>query len=219
MNKQKGFTLLEGLLIVLILCVVGFAGYTVWNNNQDEVTTENNQQEVTKNVDDKLDNEAMRSYEIDYSSWVARGLFDENASASYGSTKDTSSLDVFTENSPRIFYSSNAPVYCQYESGEWNNYSTFSGDVYTRDDSTDACDKIEQSSLNGLKTYTRFGGALGQIKYIVAVEVNDTWLVFSDTENYDADREINQEIPPSEYEEINESLKSRLENRILETIK
>jgi type II secretory pathway pseudopilin PulG len=36
MNKQKGFTLVEGLLIVLIVSVVGFAGYTVWNNQQDD---------------------------------------------------------------------------------------------------------------------------------------------------------------------------------------
>jgi type II secretory pathway pseudopilin PulG len=36
MNKQKGFTLVEGLLIVLILSVVGFAGFTVWNNQQSD---------------------------------------------------------------------------------------------------------------------------------------------------------------------------------------
>jgi type II secretory pathway pseudopilin PulG len=49
MKYQKGFTLLEGLLIILILSVVGFAGYTVWNNQQDDQTkvTDNNQQEAT----------------------------------------------------------------------------------------------------------------------------------------------------------------------------
>ena len=34
MKNQKGFTLVEGLLIALVLSVIGFAGYTVWNNNQ-----------------------------------------------------------------------------------------------------------------------------------------------------------------------------------------
>ena len=50
MNKQKGFSLVEGLLIVLILCVVGFAGYTVWNDNQDDDSeqTDTVQQESTQ---------------------------------------------------------------------------------------------------------------------------------------------------------------------------
>jgi type II secretory pathway pseudopilin PulG len=36
MNRQKGFTLVEGLLIVLVLSVIGFAGYYVWNQQQDD---------------------------------------------------------------------------------------------------------------------------------------------------------------------------------------
>ncbi len=36
MNKQKGFTLVEGLLIILMFSVIGFAGYDVWNNQQDD---------------------------------------------------------------------------------------------------------------------------------------------------------------------------------------
>jgi len=39
MNKQRGFTFVEGLIIVLILSVVGSAGYIVWNNNQDDEVT------------------------------------------------------------------------------------------------------------------------------------------------------------------------------------
>jgi type II secretory pathway pseudopilin PulG len=38
MNKQKGFTLVEGLLIVLIVSFICFAGYYVWNQNQEEET-------------------------------------------------------------------------------------------------------------------------------------------------------------------------------------
>lgn len=36
MKNQKGFTLAEGLLFVLVLSVIGFAGYTVWDNNQED---------------------------------------------------------------------------------------------------------------------------------------------------------------------------------------
>lgn len=36
MKKYNGFTLVEGLLIVLILSVVGFTGYYVWNQQQVE---------------------------------------------------------------------------------------------------------------------------------------------------------------------------------------
>ena len=43
MNKQKGFSLVEGLLIILIVSVVSFAGYTVWNNNQEDEATETTQ--------------------------------------------------------------------------------------------------------------------------------------------------------------------------------
>jgi hypothetical protein len=45
MNKQKGFTLVEGQLIVLILSVVGFAGYYVWNQNQAKDTEISNYQQ------------------------------------------------------------------------------------------------------------------------------------------------------------------------------
>lgn len=41
MKNQKGFTLVEGLLIVLIMAVIGFGGYTVWNNSKDKGTQNN----------------------------------------------------------------------------------------------------------------------------------------------------------------------------------
>ena len=34
--KQKGFSLVEGLLIMLILCFVSFAGWFVWDRNKDD---------------------------------------------------------------------------------------------------------------------------------------------------------------------------------------
>ncbi|HMT18489.1 MAG TPA: prepilin-type N-terminal cleavage/methylation domain-containing protein [Candidatus Saccharibacteria bacterium] len=50
MNGQKGFTLVEGLLIALIVPVLGFAGYYVWSQNQDVET----QQKETPQHDSKV---------------------------------------------------------------------------------------------------------------------------------------------------------------------
>lgn len=36
MSNQKGFTLVEGLLFILIVAIVAFGGYTVWQNNKNE---------------------------------------------------------------------------------------------------------------------------------------------------------------------------------------
>lgn len=49
MNKQKGFTLVEGLLIAIVLGIVGFGGYHVWNQNVDDET------EVTETSHNKVD--------------------------------------------------------------------------------------------------------------------------------------------------------------------
>jgi len=59
MNKQNGFTLVEGLLIVLILSVIGFAGYYVWSQNQDDETeqTETVQEEQVDNTQNQNTNE------------------------------------------------------------------------------------------------------------------------------------------------------------------
>lgn len=41
-NNQKGFTLVEGILTTLVIVVIAFVGYYVWNSQQDknkEVTT------------------------------------------------------------------------------------------------------------------------------------------------------------------------------------
>jgi hypothetical protein len=41
-NKQNGFTLVEGLLVVIALTLVSFAGWYVWNTNQNEKKAESN---------------------------------------------------------------------------------------------------------------------------------------------------------------------------------
>lgn len=50
MNTQKGFSLVEGLLIILILAVVGFGGWYVWDSNNDEQTAVDNYQK-SANID------------------------------------------------------------------------------------------------------------------------------------------------------------------------
>lgn len=38
-NNQKGFSLVEGMLLVLVIAVVGFGGYYVWNQQQKKDTS------------------------------------------------------------------------------------------------------------------------------------------------------------------------------------
>lgn len=52
-EKQKGFTLVEGLLVLLVLSVIGFGGYYVRNTNQDKnsANTSSYGQSATKDND------------------------------------------------------------------------------------------------------------------------------------------------------------------------
>jgi len=65
MTKQKGFTLVEGLLIVLTLSVVGFAGYTVWNNGQEDEAeqAETAQQEAEQQAEETVNNKEQQNNE------------------------------------------------------------------------------------------------------------------------------------------------------------
>ncbi len=50
MHTQKGFSLIEGLLIVLVISVIGFGGYYVWSQQDDkETNTTETVQEVPMN--------------------------------------------------------------------------------------------------------------------------------------------------------------------------
>ena len=80
MGEQRGFSLVEVLLTVLVLCVAGFASYTVWSNNQDDsVKTEEillqEQQSAEPNIevsiDEDVDNmQKNRVYEVEINSLV-----------------------------------------------------------------------------------------------------------------------------------------------------
>lgn len=73
MKNQNGFSLVEGLLIVLIISVLGFAGFYVWNQQkEDEIEqTETRQQHIQENkVDENTQNKEnaeLYSIELDNS--------------------------------------------------------------------------------------------------------------------------------------------------------
>lgn len=52
---QRGFTVIEGLLIVIVLSMVGFAGYTVWSNQDD--TTDTSETKVSEDSPRSSDTE------------------------------------------------------------------------------------------------------------------------------------------------------------------
>lgn len=49
MKHQNGFTLIEGLLIAVVLSVIGFGGYYVWNEQNKKPTTASNQSSSNNN--------------------------------------------------------------------------------------------------------------------------------------------------------------------------
>lgn len=56
MRNNKGFSLVAGLLIVSIMAIVGFAGYYVWNENQDEATfsTDTSKEDIAINESENV---------------------------------------------------------------------------------------------------------------------------------------------------------------------
>jgi type II secretory pathway pseudopilin PulG len=214
MYKQKGFTLVEGLLIVLIVSVVGFAGYTVWNNQQNN----DNSNTATLNDAPNISQEELTEVQtVSLDEWVESTKESKNGEKYYYSKDGNANLVIYSQN-PRIYYSSNAPVYCEFNGNQWANYSDFNGQGYIIDASTDACDSVKTIKVAEINGYERFGGALGQIRYIVAAEVDDKWYVFSESVNYNPDSEINQELPSPDYDALNAELKSNVTERIAQTI-
>lgn len=53
-NKQNGFTLIEGLLIILVLAVVGFGSYYVWHSQTEKNNMESNGQNTTSPASSSL---------------------------------------------------------------------------------------------------------------------------------------------------------------------
>jgi hypothetical protein len=95
MNKtQKGFALVEGLLILLILAVIGFGGYYVWHSQRqtDKSLTQANQ--VSQST--KTSSKASRTY-FTIKEWGVRGSYDGSVNLKY---------KVFSNNPNGISFSS-----------------------------------------------------------------------------------------------------------------
>ncbi len=213
--NQKGFTPFEVLVVVLVVAIFGLVSYQVWGRMNSEPKQANNAQQ------EQINDHEVTDLNVSYEVWTEmnKEYEDEDVEVFYGSKEGTASLRVYGKNSPKIYYSSNAPVYCQYESKKWQHYHALEagGGEYTRDDSSDACESIEETEINGLTAFTRYGGASGQVRYVVAVENGNEWFVFSDFENYGHDREIDAEISATEFEEINKRLLENLHGLVMKT--
>jgi hypothetical protein len=65
--KQHGFTVVEGLLIILVLTVVGFGGYYVWNSNQGKQEEKPASESQTTTNENNSDSQTPAAKETD--SW------------------------------------------------------------------------------------------------------------------------------------------------------
>lgn len=216
--NERGFGLVEGMLILLVICAVGFGGWhVVKQNSSEDVEVETSQVEasVGSESSDELEEQA-ESVVIDYSKWEEQSgnEIDGIESTEYGHENASGSLIVYEEN-PIIFYSSNAPVYCRYENSSWVSYSAVGTNpiAYSVDSSSDACESIDSTEINGENAHTRFGGALGQTSYAAVIAANDQWLVFSDYINQD-----NVNLPEEEVDEIENKLRDSVEQLVVDTI-
>lgn len=86
MNKQKGFSAVEGLVIVLVLTIVGFGGWYIWDQNQDDEPTTTSQAETAQDEvssDESAPSDESRQYSGDGFSFTypaeLRDYFDKSS--------------------------------------------------------------------------------------------------------------------------------------------
>lgn len=219
-NHQNGAV--DMMLALALLAVVAVGGFVLYriNAEEDQIAMNTTQQtnQTSQQAKDKNEDEKTVQYEVSYKTWTEadKQSEDEDVVALYKSTNGTANLRVYGENNPRIYYSSNGPFYCRFESGDWQHYR---GDyntsenkiVYTK--SADGCEDVEKAEINGLDTYAKFGGALARTKYVVAVNVDSEWYVFDDYRDYDVADETNTEYMNN----LKATLKGSVESLISQT--
>lgn len=192
MNKNnKGFGVVEGILIVVIIGLLGVVGFQFYQAQQK--SHQKPKPSKTKVV--KKEKKAPKGW-IEFKkgginffhpdTWVA----DDNSDIIIGeqfTLKDSkSSLKAITYASqPRIYFSSNAPVFCRLDGQIWGRYSYDPNDRnnVTPDNTTDSCSDIAKETVNNQLVYTMAGGALGQYKYIAVIQVKGGYLVLEDYRN------------------------------------
>lgn len=215
MKNRKGFAVVEVVLIIVIVGFIGGAGWYVWKNNGAEKTSGTESTYGQSVGVDQNNTQAEAEKTISYDAWTKSDSERDTASAYYKLTDGTANLYVYTNGKPRIHYSSNAPVYCEYSEGGWVHYSAINSQEYAIDNSTtDPCESIESTETEGLTYYSRSGGALGQTLYITALKVNDSWLVFSDYVNYDWES-YSEEQSKTDLEKLKQNISEAISKTII----
>lgn len=229
MKDSRGFTLVAGLLVVLIIGVFGFAGYYVYNeqSKKNEVTGNDLQLATSGSLSNtKIDEEGKtdklvnNKSKINLAGWKVSNeklgeLFkDENETARYQQTEGDATLVVYSD-SPIIYYSSNAPVYCKYDGKSWVNYSALENlKTYKVDNSSKRCNSIDQEKLGDYTVFADFGGALGFSTYSAVVEGDSEWYVFtvSETVTENADQSSTEKTEENLRDEMKVTLNDSLES-------
>jgi uncharacterized protein YxeA len=221
MMNQKG--MIDLMLIAVLVVLLAAGAFTMWRIQEADKTVTNTDEKLSYSANENGIQSPETKYELDFSLWEKSGEEPdiEDVTSEYSEKNGTGSLAIYKSN-PRIWYSSNAPVYCRYEDGQWVHYSAIesgNNDYKADDDEYGACAKIEESTDDsGLTYFSRFGGALGQTTYRSAVKVNDEWLIFSDYYNYEPDFNNNNSTSDEEFEKLNDDLRESLEEKIEKTI-
>ncbi len=183
-NKKK--IIVVSLIAILILAA--FGGLYYWQNSKnknlqkqlDATKAQLEKQQTKTEVNDIPTTKAP--VDPNYAGWaqVTNETLNPNQIALY--KNGTATLSVYSKE-PMMNLSSNAPGYCTLQNEAWTP--------------SDRCNSsITESTVNGMNAYTAYGGALGRTKYLVVVQSNNQWFVFSDYLDYDPDptKDSNVEI-------------------------
>lgn len=174
-SKKK--VILASLGVVLILAAFGGLYYRQNSKNQQlqkELDAVKAQLNTTPAVVEDNPAATKALVEPNYNGWtkVTNEALQPNQTALY--KNGTATLAIYSKN-PVLNYSSNASAYCVLEGDTWVHKGSVSGD----------CSSVTKTTVGGNMAYTVYGGALGRTKYLVAVERNSQWFVFSDYKDHD----------------------------------
>lgn len=137
MSNQKGFTLVEGLLIALILSVIGFVGYMVWNNNQEkELEQTTTVQQESQNTTEK-EEAPVRTTQSLYTIQLPEGWTENTGSTAPAGAPETYH-EYSSEDGRRIGVSIKSGGFGG--GGDGNASFTIEGNQFKLDSTYDACD-------------------------------------------------------------------------------
>lgn len=117
--NQKGLTVIEGLIATVVVIIVGFGGYYVWNQNQDDSSTKN---EEVSNADSATNDDTADDKTKDRASSTPEGWVEYESKElgfsfaypeEYGGVNEDSSYGSENENALRYtFYFENICPTC-----------------------------------------------------------------------------------------------------------